>query len=272
MGYFCKRHFFCRTRLPSGKRFFDLTPVIQRLQQRQLAHQCIPLNNSDLPEAVEQFRNLCPIGNPTMRHANHVEHTYKAVSTLDRITYSIHRVTSLFSYDVNTSDLDARQLTSYARTQIDNWSRITHSNVCRLHTTLLTRAFNDSCKLKTTFLWSQILAQLFVYDFQPLAEPLAKHFYHVNGSLKSKYLSNGITGLNEQIIWNFIIQISSAIRTVHAANMAVRSIDLSRVLVNSSGKFLISGTAIPDVFAEPGPSLISLQVKILCEFNTNFLD
>jgi PAB-dependent poly(A)-specific ribonuclease subunit 3 len=146
-----------------------------------------------------------------MRYGNHIEHIYKAVSTVDGATYTLHRLTN------------ARQMTSYSRTQIDNWLRITHSNIVRLHTTLLTRAFNDS-------------SQLFVYDFQPLAEPLARHFYHVNGSLKSKYVSNGITGLNEQLIWNFIIQISSAIRTVHATNMAVRSIDLSRILVNTSGR------------------------------------
>lgn len=80
------------------------------------------------------------------------------------------------------------------------------------------------------------LAQLFVYDFQPLAEPLAKHFYHVNGKLKSKYVSNGVSGLNEQLVWNFIIHISSAIRSIHASSMAARCLDLNRILVNSSGK------------------------------------
>ena len=77
------------------KIFFNLW--VQRLQQRQMAHQCIPLSNNDLPEAVEQFRNLCPIGNPSMCYGtSHIEHTYKSVSTLDRITYSVHRVTSTF--------------------------------------------------------------------------------------------------------------------------------------------------------------------------------
>lgn len=68
--------------------------TVQRLQQRQLAHQCIPLSNNDLPEAVEQFRTLCPIGNPSMRYGNHIEHIYKAVSTLDGVTYTVHRITS----------------------------------------------------------------------------------------------------------------------------------------------------------------------------------
>jgi hypothetical protein len=87
-----------------------------------------------------------------MRYGNHIEHMYKAVSTIDGVTYSVHRVTSMLFiftiklWNVHLICLDARQMNSYARTQIDNWSRITHSNVVRLHATLLTRSFNDSCR------------------------------------------------------------------------------------------------------------------------------
>lgn len=60
-----------------------------------MACQYIPFPNNDLPESVEHFRNLYPIGNPTMRFGNHIEHIYKAVSTLDGATYTLHRVTSM---------------------------------------------------------------------------------------------------------------------------------------------------------------------------------
>ncbi|KAI6176459.1 PAN2-PAN3 deadenylation complex subunit PAN3 [Aphelenchoides bicaudatus] len=228
--------------LNSTQSFFADADSRARLMAKQMAQQCLPLPNSDLPEVVEHFRNLCPVGSPSMRFGNHIEHVYKGVSTLDGATYSIHRLTN------------ARQMNSYAKAQIENWSRMTHSNLIRLHSTLLTRAFNDS-------------SQLFVYDFQALAEPLSKHFYHVNGSLKSKYVSNGIAGLNEQFVWQVIIQISSAIRTIHAANMAVRCLDLNRILVNSSGRFLISGSAIGDVFSD-NTNLLALQIEDLRNFGS----
>jgi hypothetical protein len=66
------------------------------MQRQMAAQQSIPLPSSDLPEAVEQFRNLYPVGNPTMRYGNHIEHIYKAVSTLDGATYMVHRVTSKY--------------------------------------------------------------------------------------------------------------------------------------------------------------------------------
>ncbi|KAI6187629.1 PAN2-PAN3 deadenylation complex subunit PAN3 [Aphelenchoides besseyi] len=175
-----------------------------RLLQRQMAQQCYPTDGLDLPDNIEHFRHLKPIGrNPSMRTGNHVEHLYKAVSTIDGLTYAVHRITTA----------------------------------------------------------------LFVYDFQPLAESILKHFFHTNGTIKSKYMGNGVPGINEQLVWNFIIQISCAIRTVHAASMAVRCLDLNRIIVNTSGRFMVSGVGITEVLtAEPSSNLIALQMEDLRMF------
>ncbi|KAI6220364.1 PAN2-PAN3 deadenylation complex subunit PAN3 [Aphelenchoides fujianensis] len=232
-----------RWALSANSSFFTEPDLRTRLLQRQMAQQCYSTEGVDLPDSLEHFRHLKPIGrNPSMRIGSHVEHLYKAISTIDGLTYAVHRVTNV------------RQISGFAATQIENWRRISHSNVVRIHDLISTATFSDS-------------SFLFVYDFQPLAESILKHFFHTNGTIKSKYVGNGVPGVNEQLVWNFIIQISCAIRTVHAASMAVYCLDLNRIIVNSSGRFMVSGVGITEVLtAEPTSNLLALQMEDLRMF------
>ncbi|KAI6214587.1 PAN2-PAN3 deadenylation complex subunit PAN3 [Aphelenchoides besseyi] len=228
-----------RWALSTNTTFFAEPDLRTRLLQRQMAQQCYPTDGLDLPDNIEHFRHLKPIGrNPSMRTGNHVEHLYKAVSTIDGLTYAVHRITS--------------SLCSTPKSRIG----VVLATQMSLEYTMffLTGAFSDT-------------SALFVYDFQPLAESILKHFFHTNGTIKSKYMGNGVPGINEQLIWNFIIQISCAIRTVHAASMTVRCLDLNRVIVNTSGRFMVSGVGITEVLtAEPSSNLIALQMEDLRMF------
>lgn len=99
-----------------------------------------------------------------------------------------------------------------------------------------TKAFGDS-------------SLVFVYDFHPGAQSLMSKYFQnssVNGSSSINGTNGAINGftpgarpyshqrsknlLPENLIWNFIIQLSSAIRTVHSAGLAVRCIDPTKIL------------------------------------------
>ena len=73
-----------------------------------------------------------------------------------------------------------------------------------------------------------MLALVLVYDYHAGAETLLhKHFNH-----KSLPLS-------EAVIWQYVIQLTSALRTLHHSGLAVRCIDMSKVLVLGSNRYVI---------------------------------
>ncbi|CAD5215062.1 unnamed protein product [Bursaphelenchus okinawaensis] len=223
--------------------FFSEPDIRNELMQRQIAMQCHQSSSASEPVVVEHLRNLRQIGRtPVMRYGpTCMEYTYKGMNVNDGLTYSIHRISGV------------RQLSPYVMSQLDNWRRISNSNIVRFHEVVQTCAWSDN-------------SVLFIYEFQPLAETILKHFFHSNGTLKSKYSGQGVTGLSEQLAWSFIIQISSAIRTIHSSQMASRCIDVNRIMVNASGRFVITGSGIPDALSEPNKNLISLQIEDLRMF------
>ena len=73
-----------------------------------------------------------------------------------------------------------------------------------------------------------MLALVLVYDYHAGAETLLhKHFNH-----KSLPLS-------EAVIWQYVIQLTSALRTLHHSGLAVRCVDMSKVLVLGSNRYVI---------------------------------
>ena len=70
-----------------------------------------------------------------------------------------------------------------------------------------------------------MLALVLVYDYHAGADTLlCKHFHQ-----KSLPLS-------EALIWQYVIQLTSALRTLHHSGLAVRCIDMSKVLVLGSNR------------------------------------
>lgn len=59
----------------------------------------------------------------------------------------------------------------------------------------------------------------------------------LQGELRTK--KNGKTILSEETIWSYIVQLASAIKTAHAAGLALRSIDPSKILVTSKHRYAL---------------------------------
>ena len=102
----------------------------------------------------------------------------------------------------------------------------------------------------------QFLALVFVYDYHPSAETiLQRHFSErPNGLVNMKdngvqlqappgrkmFTSGNTTSrqqfMPERLIWNYIIQLSSALRSIHSMMLACRVIEPSKILILSNSR------------------------------------
>ena len=80
--------------------------------------------------------------------------------------------------------------------------------------------------------------------------------YNLDGSARPYSAGKGKIGFNnsrslgllpEQIIWDYIIQLTSIIRTIHASNLSCRILTASRILIDSKSRLRLSGAGIFDV-------------------------
>jgi PAB-dependent poly(A)-specific ribonuclease subunit 3 len=80
-----------------------------------------------------------------------------------------------------------------------------------------------------------------VYDYYPNAQTL----FEAHIKPKSPTFQNGRVQSNENTIvperslWSYIIQIATAMKTVHDASMAVRVIDATKILVTGKNRCVI---------------------------------
>uniref|UniRef100_A0A1I7ZTI4 Pan3_PK domain-containing protein n=1 Tax=Steinernema glaseri TaxID=37863 RepID=A0A1I7ZTI4_9BILA len=64
----------------------------------------------------------------------------------------------------------------------------------------------------------------------------------------------GNGGVVESLIWSYIIQLTSALRTIHQAGLAARTISLDKVLVMRRQRILLSDCATADVMSDTSVS------------------
>lgn len=80
-------------------------------------------------------------------------------------------------------------------------------------------------------------ALVFVYDYHPLSETL----------LRKRFTSPPPPPLSEAQIWSYIIQIASAVRAVHMAGRACRTLDPAKILVTGEHRLRLSCLGMADV-------------------------
>ncbi|MFH4982453.1 hypothetical protein AB6A40_009162 [Gnathostoma spinigerum] len=234
--------------------YFSSPDLRLELLQRQLAVQCRadPSMFRDIPQNVEHFRNLVPLENMKISGLNHLERTvlgtsmtivYKAISIRDGMPYCIRRV------------LNVRLGSPKQLALADNWKKLLHANVVQLRDVIQTRAFNDN-------------SLLFIYDYHPLSETL-KYRHLNNGRMNgmSSTFMEGTGGVQEHLLWAYIVQLSSALRAIHASGMAARTVDPTKIIVFSKTKLMLSSCGILDVIApENGHSSLQHQQVIVLLF------
>ena len=143
---------------------------------------------------------------------------------------------------------------------VDLWKKLQHSSIIQLRELFTTKAFSDN-------------SIVFVYDFHAGAETLAaRHFtnstlnniwqtrdlgnstgsgsFNASGSGADSVRSNlqKVQLLPEGTLWNYIIQLTGAVRQVHTQGLACRTLDPSKILLtDNKSRIRINCCGIHDV-------------------------
>lgn len=208
-----------------------------------------PEQNPDIPQEVDAYRCLCPLEppppNPLHKSSTFGYPTtcYKATNTKDGLVYCLRRIHGF------------RLVNTKCMALIDIWKKIQHSNIVQLRQVFTTKAFGDH-------------SMVFVYDYHACSETLmARHFqnapqlngyanpYNVDGAARP-YTAGKANGprqhaglLPESLIWSYIVQLSSALRTIHAYGLACRVMDPTKVLLTDKSRIRLNCVGIFDVLS-----------------------
>jgi PAB-dependent poly(A)-specific ribonuclease subunit 3 len=84
---------------------------------------------------------------------------------------------------------------------------------------------------------------IFVTDYHPLSKTIAEHHF----MSANRFGSRPSSAVAEQVLWGYIVQLASAIKSVHSANLAVRCWEPSKVLLTDKNRVRLSACAVLDV-------------------------
>ncbi|KAK9722665.1 Pan3 Pseudokinase domain [Popillia japonica] len=206
-----------------------------------------PEHFPDLPHDVDSYHELCPL-EPIPNNSLHKTHLgyqasmYKATNIKTGVRYCLRRIHGF------------RLQNTKCMTYVDQWKKLVHSNIVQLKEVFTTKAFGDN-------------SMVFVYDFHPGSETLlSKHFSpdQLNGYTDPfatdptaprpySHQKNNIlrhqqsNKLPESLIWNYIIQLTSALRIIHSAGLACRSLDPTKIIITSGNRLRLSCLGVMDV-------------------------
>lgn len=145
--------------------------------------------------------------------------------------------------------LGFRLVNEHAMTMVKEWKKIKHANIISIKEAFTTRAFGDSCKLAISCLYIYmyiydthvlLLALIFIYDYHPCSITLFEAYFtpQAQALLHARLQATGGTTLPvpETTLWSFITQIASALKTIHAAGLSARTIDVGKVIMTSKNR------------------------------------
>ncbi|XP_014671544.1 PREDICTED: PAB-dependent poly(A)-specific ribonuclease subunit PAN3-like [Priapulus caudatus] len=209
-----------------------------------------PEQYPDIPTEVDNYHHLVPLEPPPvnpMEKSNTFGYTtsvYKATHMKTGLTYCLRRIHGFRL--VNTKALQL----------VDFWKKLQHANIVQLREVFTTKAFGDH-------------SLVFAHDYHPAAETLmyrhfSSHSHHMDGG---KGFGGGGGGggssssnrglLPENVIWGYVVQLSSALRTIHAAGLACRVMDPTKILVTGKNRLRVNCVGIFDVLSldatQPNP-------------------
>lgn len=194
--------------------------------------------NSTLPQSVEHFHSLVALdtnhskGPFTFGYPSWI---YKATSSRDGHTYSLRRI-------------EGFRLTSEASIRTINlWKRLSNASMVQVHDAFTGRWFGDS-------------SLIIVTDYHPNSQTLAEKHFGVGRNTGR----GGSQIVPENDLWGYIVQLASALKTIHAANLAAQCVMASKILIASKNRVRLNGCGVLDVITyDQQQSVRDLQRKDL---------
>lgn len=211
------------------------------------------------------FHTLTPLhgtspSTPSLRYARTV---YKAISAQNGRTYCLKRFHSGFYLHTHhdsrlTIVFEGFEATSENEPAIRSvrarWPSVVNSNVVSVHYAFTTSEFHDS-------------SLIIVSDYHPASNTVAEK-PPVHASLRPIRTSTPqqTTDPLEAVIWNYIVQVANGLKAIHSAGLAVRSIDINKVLVTDENRIRLNGCAIDDLLDQQAVNLEDLQRRDFVDF------
>ncbi|KAI0790951.1 kinase-like domain-containing protein [Abortiporus biennis] len=209
-------------------RFFISDSVREELQKRSETTHAAPPPGLNLPEELQGYHSLVPlepIVGDRRKFGNWYSTVYRAINSKDGMPYVLRRIENY------------RLSQQAAFTCIEAWSRIRHPSIVTIKEAFTTRAFSDN-------------SLVVVYEYHPNSQTMNEaHIkqkapvFH-NGRLQSQNVR-----IAERTLWSYIVQIASAIRTAHEAGLAVRVIDVNKIIVTDRNRIRIAACGLVDVLS-----------------------
>ena len=208
----------------------DLREDLQRKSEATLQ----TFANSTLPQNIDGFyHSLVALDTSSQKTATtfgYPSSIYKATSTIDGHVYALRRIEGF------------RLTSEHAINTKKAWQRVNNASSVRMHDAFTTQAFGDR-------------SLLIVTDYHPMSQTLADRYF---GPGRNMGRSNLITPEHE--IWSQIVQLASALKSIHTNGLAAQSITASKVLLTSKNRIRLSGCGVLDIinFGQQR-SLVELQ-------------
>ena len=120
---------------------------------------------------------------------------------------------------------------------------VRNSNVVSLHFAFTTTKFEDS-------------SLVVVSDYYPDSKTVAeKQFTQTPG----RPTRNPAPLVSEPLLWSYIVQITNALKAVHSAQLAVRVIEPTKVIVTDENRIRLNGCALEDLLDSDVHDILDLQ-------------
>ncbi|TVY65658.1 PAN2-PAN3 deadenylation complex subunit [Lachnellula suecica] len=199
--------------------FFMPEALREELQKKaEATFQVMP--NSNLPTLVE-FHSLVALDTSHRKSATvfgYPSWIYKATSMKNGNMYCLRR-------------LEGYRLTNErAIRSVKEWRRVDCAGVVSVVDAFTTRAFGDS-------------SLIFVTNYHPLSKTLVEHHF----TSTNRFGTRVSQAVPEPLMWSYIVQITSAIKSIHSANLAVRCMDPSKVILTDKGRIRVNACSVLDV-------------------------
>lgn len=114
---------------------------------------------------------------------------------------------------------------------VKDWKRVDNAGVVSVVDAFTTRAFGDS-------------SLIVVYNYHPMSKTLVETHFASTNRFGNRATNSAVP---EQTLWSYIVQIASAIKSVHSASLAVRCMDPSKVLLTEKGRIRLNACSVLDV-------------------------
>ncbi|KAJ1336583.1 hypothetical protein BSLG_007367 [Batrachochytrium salamandrivorans] len=188
----------------------------------------------NLPITVDSYHTLFPLEDSSTpsKIFGYPTSVYKAIRSVDGKPYILRRIEGF------------RMMNAATMACLESWRHVRHANVVSFIEAFTTKAFGDS-------------SLVLVYDYHPLASTMAATYFSRNDLPTTK-------GVEERVIWSFICQLTSALRTIHMQNLAARVVDFSKVVVTGKNRFSLNCCGVMDILTfEAKTSVLQLQANHL---------